>query len=118
MNKPGRYGAERWAEMNTPEGLASIRSGLRNQIRTFLDTASENKPRERVQELLVVVRQYFENELVELEDGAPDDIERIERTGIAEHVIESINTAIGMIPTDESERAYFDALIKNSKLSS
>jgi hypothetical protein len=115
MNHPSRYDAEQWAMMNSPEGQKRIRDGLYKYLRSFLDTAPEDKPLERVQELLALLKRYFEDEIIELEGGNPDDLERIERTGSMALVVTAVETAMVMVPTDETRREHFDAVVREFK---
>jgi len=118
MNRRGRYDAEQWAMMNSPEGLKKISAGMYRSLRTFLDTAPEDKPLERVQELFALLKRYFEDEIVELEDGRPDDLERIERIGSMDLVVRALEGAMLMVPTDEARREDFDAVWRDFKSSS
>jgi hypothetical protein len=112
MNKPGRYDAHQWAMMNGPEGQKKIRDGLFKYLRSFLDTAPEDKPLERVQQLLTLVKRYFEDEVQELSEGRPDDLERIELQTSMETVVMALEGAMLMVPTDESRREQFDSVLK------
>jgi hypothetical protein len=115
MKHPIRYDAEQWAMMNSPEGQKRIRAGLYKYLRSFLDTAPEDKPLERAQELLVLVKRYFDDELIELEDGGPYDLERIERSGSMELVVRALEGAMLMVPTDETRKEHLDAVVREFK---
>jgi hypothetical protein len=82
--------------MNRPETQTKIRNSLAGYLRSFLDTAPDDGGPERVRELLVMVKRYFETELEKAESESDS-----KRISASELVLASLGVAIQRIPTDE-----------------
>jgi hypothetical protein len=81
MARPESYDPEQWESMNKPEGQVRIQVLMTRYIRSFLDTAPEGDELVRVQEVIWILRRYFEREL-ELAE-ATFDHERNQKAEIA-----------------------------------
>jgi hypothetical protein len=114
MARSERYDASQWRFMNSPEGQEKIRATLKNYLRSFLDSAPEGGELARVQEVLLMVKKYYEQEVRSAkEDGQVD----LERDSKATEVLMALAPAMRQIRTDE-EVEVEDAVIRNTPLPS
>jgi hypothetical protein len=114
MARSERYDASQWRFMNSPEGQGKIRATLKNYLRSFLDSAPEGGELARVQEVLLMVKKYYEQEVRSAQEGGQIDIERDSK---ATEVLMALAPAIRQIRTDE-EVGVEDAAIRNTPLPS